>query len=137
MSGDWERELVRGLLADATLSSLVGESIEWDVRAQGEDLPAITLYLISDARPRHMKGEIGFRESRVQADCYAADGVMVRSVREVLIRAMEALSHTVRGSSPDQVRFNRIAVDGTGSGTDRSNAESVHRQRVDFLIWHD
>jgi 16S rRNA (cytidine(1402)-2'-O)-methyltransferase len=80
--GEWERELVLALLADSTLASLVGQSVDLDARPQGDPLPGIVLFVISDARPRHMKGEIGFRESRVQADVYAADGAGVRAVRE-------------------------------------------------------
>ena len=56
--------------ADETITGLIGGRIEWGRRI--EAIPAVTLQVVSDPRPQHMKGFQTVRSTDVQIDVRSA-----------------------------------------------------------------
>ena len=119
------------LLANAPLVAIVGPRITWTERPQGNVLPAIVLQVVADNRPQDFKARVGFRDTRVQIDCFAATRSVVVSLREAVINAL-SVQGAIAGVSFGRVFINNI-ID-RGEDTDTG---FVHRDLIDATIWHD
>lgn len=129
-----EQALRARALADAGVEAIVGTRVDWGMRNQADPLPAVTLQIISDDRPQHLKGFQPLRMTRVQATCWADEFADAKALAEALIAAL------VPEAEEDGVRFNRAGVEGprtltssTGLSTD---TRPIDQHVVDFLIWH-
>lgn len=68
-----ETALVTKLKATAGVTALVSSRV-WLLRLpQTPTLPAIRVQLITEQNPKHLRGPIGTKPSRVQVDCYAEE----------------------------------------------------------------
>lgn len=128
---NWQQALRQRLLDDVTVAGLAGTRVDWGARPQGSALPAVVLVLVSDARPQHMKDFQQLRESRVQADCYAAKQADAAALREAVISAL------VPSGAFSDVRFERGFVDGLRDTEENTETGIVHRSSPDLLIWHE
>ena len=79
-----EEALVALLLADTSLSALVGMRIHWGVRPQGEALPGVTLFRTDGADQPTYAGPDGLGDSHVQADCWAETYASAKAVARAL-----------------------------------------------------
>lgn len=130
---DWEQALRQRLLDDAAIGAIVGSGVDWSKRPQDRPLPWLGLRLVSDPRPQDLKGFVGRRQSRVQADCWAATRAEAVALREAAIACL------VPAGEFHGVRFGRgfIAEPGARDLGQHTEAGFVHRDSLDFLIWHD
>jgi hypothetical protein len=76
------------LLADATITGLVGTRVDWDVRPQGKALPAITLAMV-DERDQGMGGAQVTRNTIIQADCWASRAIDSHTLAEAVITELQ------------------------------------------------
>lgn len=133
---DMQGALRARLLAAAPVIALVGNRVDWMTRPQSAGLPAITLQTISDDRPKHLKGYQGFRETRVQCDCWASTYAQSRALAEEVIGVVSP-PHAGNG-----IRFDHAIADGPRDlgemvgGAANTGTTFVHRASVDFIIWH-
>ena len=118
------------LLADADVAAIAGTRVTWVERPQGAGYPAVTLTTVSDLRGQHMKGFEGFRQSRVQADCWARRHIDAVALAEAVIAA------AVGPFVADGVRFGRAAVEGPRGLGESTDDGYIHRQVVDLILWH-
>lgn len=128
---NWEQALRQRLLDDGATAALVGTRIDWRQRPQQGELPALVLNLISDPRPQTMKGFQQLRASRVQVDCYAKKPADVVSLREAAIAAL------VVAGEFNGVRFERGFIDALRELGEKTETGFVHRDSIDFMIWHE
>lgn len=127
---DMQQGLRARLLAAAPVTGAVGQRIYWVSRPQLSALPAITLQVIADPRVAHLKGRDGARSTRVQMDVWAGSYAAAVSIARAAIGAL-AEPATIGGK-----RFGQsTATDQRDLGED-VNGNFVHRQSVDFLVWH-
>ena len=126
-----ETALRAKLLAAAPVTNIVGTKVDWTKRPQGNTLPAVVLIMVTDPRPQTMDGFVGFRETRVQIDCYGASRAQVVTLREAVIAAI-AVPGTTGG-----VIFGRAFINNVlDRGEDRETG-FVHRDMIDAAIWHN
>lgn len=123
------------LVGDSAVAAIVADyagtrAIFVEDRPQDSGLPSVTLFVISDPRPQHLKGFDGARETRVQADCRAATAVTARALALAVIAAA-----TLPGESLG-VAFGRAGVEGPRPLNENVNGTVVYRQSVDLLVWH-
>lgn len=126
------------LLTDPAVSGIADQRVNWGLRPQGEPLPAVTLQVVSDPRPAHLKGFDGARATRLQCDCWAETLTQALALARAVIAALKDPA-TVSGK-----KFGNALVDGqrdlgetVGSGSDaRASGTFIHRQSVDLIIWH-
>lgn len=85
------------LLADATIAGLVGTRVDWGLRPQAKELPAITLTMIPTPRDYTMGGADQTQLYRVQVDCWAASYKDAHTLREAVIAEMEPASGSFLG----------------------------------------
>ncbi len=127
---DMQGALRARLLAALTVTTLVGTRVHWMTRPQNDPLPSITLLTVSDGRPKHLKGYQGFRETRVQCDCWASTYSQARALAEA---AIAVLSPPQTGNG---VRFDHAIADGPRDLGENIGTAFIHRASVDFIIWH-
>lgn len=126
------------LLNSASVTDIVGRRVNWGERPQGEPLPALTLQVVSDPRPSHLKGLDGARSTRVQADCWAETLLQALALARAVIATLQP------PAAVDGKKFGNARVDGqrdlgetVGSGNaSLSSGTYIHRQSVDLLIRH-
>lgn len=125
-----ETELRSRLLADGTISGLVGTRIDWGVRPQGKPLPAITLTLANDTRDQAMAGIQNTQGPLVQIDCWAEKYADTVTLREAVI-ALIATAATVSG-----VRFLAAQNINTHDLPEKTDTGIVHHSMIRANIWH-
>lgn len=118
------------LIDNAGVSALVGQRVYWVERPQSSTLPAITLQIISEDRPQHMKGFTGLDWARVQIDAWALSYGEAKGIVEAVIAAI-APAATGNG-----VRFTRSFVDGVRDLTERVDTKTIFRTTIDLMIHH-
>lgn len=122
--------LLGRLKADLALAARVGARIYWQSRPQGDPLPGITLQVISDPRPQHMKGFHDLRATRVQADVWGATEKDVAEIVELLVAAVAP--EKVQGDT----RFDRSFVDGGRDLPERLGDQTINRTSLDLIVHH-
>jgi Protein of unknown function (DUF3168) len=127
----WQIALRSRLLAAGPLIALVGKRIDWKLRPQGSALPAIVLTLVSDPRPRMMKGPIDYRSSRVWIDCVADTRAKCTQMSDAVLAVIEpnGLFSGVRFGPPTDV-----SVMDKGEKTETG---FTHCDRIEARIWHN
>jgi hypothetical protein len=124
----FEEALRSRFLNDAPLASLVGKKVDWGERPPADDLPGITLTLISTPRERHLKGFQRLQFARVQVDCWGRTYAEARNVSEAAIAAA-APSAIVQG-----INFRAAEVDGPGDRGETTPDGLVPRRSFDLII---
>lgn len=125
-------ELLRAaLLANSSLTTLVGTRVTWLERPQGAALPAVTLQIVATARSYTMQGPVDLVPYTVQIDVW---GGTYRSMKETSRAVIQAL-HTMKAAplqafvdSEDETFERQDGPDPTGSTT-------FYRTRLDCSVW--
>ena len=112
------------------LTGLAGGAIYWSIVPEGKVAPYLRLQTISDPRPEHLKGYNGSRQTRVQADCFAATHKAAQALAHGVIAAVAA-PVTVCG-----VRFGRTSAEGPRDLGEDTTEGFIHRASVDLLVSH-
>jgi hypothetical protein len=123
-----QQALKTRLLADATISDLVGTRVDWDARPQGKPLPAITLSKI-DPRAQHMGGPQATRNTIIQVDCWASKASDAHTLAEAVVAELQPAA-TVGG-----VNFLGAFLTDT-SMTEETDNGTVYRVMVRGSISH-
>lgn len=136
---DWQAALRARLIAAGPVAALVAtytpnggsptKAIFWVDRPQLSDLPAITLQIITEARPQHMLGFVGLDASMVQMDIWGTSYAQVQQLKEAAIAAV------IQENTANSVRFARAFVDSIRDLGERVETQFIHRSSVD-LIFH-
>lgn len=110
-------------------STTAGTRVYWVDRPQAAALPAVTLQIISDLRPQHLKGFRSIRDTRVQIDCWAATYAAVTALKEAVLAAV------VPENTANGIRFDRAIIDGERDLGERTETQFIHRASVDLVVW--
>lgn len=130
---DWQDALRARILAAPPVAALVGNRVNWSTRPQRDPWPCLVLTLISDPWPVEYAGLTAFRESRVQVDVMAMAPETVRAIRSGLIPAIHPPVRWASGVTIGPCRPVNVT-----DRTERSSAgDTVFREQIDFLIWHN
>ena len=125
-----EVDLRARLLDDAAVAAFVGTRVDWTVRPQKDQLPAVVLQLVADLRTQHMGGFQYYRETRIQVDCFGRLRRDVVALREAVISCLAG--EAVKGDT-DFLRAFINTVQDMGEQTDTG---FIHRDMIDITIWH-
>lgn len=121
-----EEDLRAHLAADANLSSLVADRIQWAVR---ESAPSLALHLIGAPTDRHLKGKSGLVQARVQMDAWAPTFLAAKAIGEAAVAALPSIGQVVGGT-----KF-LTCVDGdTERGRYGDAPNILHRTRIDVRV---
>lgn len=112
------------------LIALAGGQVFWTIVPAGKALPYIRLQTISDVRPEHLKGYDRARQTRVQADCFAATHKAAQALAAAAVAAVAAPA-TAGG-----VTFGRTKAEGPRDLGDDATESFIHRASVDLLVEH-
>lgn len=123
---DFEGAL-RARIVDAATGA--GSRVTWEERPQAAGLPAVTLQIVGDERPQHLKGFDDLRPTLVQIDCWALSSVSRSLLREAVIAAV------VPEVVANGIRFNRAIIEVTTGGGERLETKFIWRARIDITFW--
>ena len=122
---------LRTRLRTAPSVSTISTAFHWVKVPEGASLPYVRLQTISDPRPRDLKGPIGGRETRVQADVFAASYGQARALANAIIAEIEPPARV------DDIQFGRTIAEGPQDlGEDVEGQGHIYRASVDLLVWH-
>lgn len=128
-----EEALRAKLLATAALAALVAKRVDWGLRPQGGELPAVALHVISDIADLTMKGASHWNTARIQADCWGRTFKAARDVGRVVAAPASAGGlHGFRGVLSG-IRF-RIFVLDRDTGTDTDTVGIIHKSQIDLRV---
>lgn len=127
---DFNQGVRARLLANGLVSGAVGTRIDWGQRPQGAPYPSIVLQTISDARPAHLKDYEATRSTLIQLDVYATTYAAALSIARAAIAVLKVPT-TISGKV-----FGPAFVDSQRDSVEPSGTTNIHRQSVDFNIWH-
>lgn len=119
----------------ALVAQEVGSAVAWGRRLPG--LPSISLQIVSDPRPQHLKGFQSSRPTLAQVDVLAKTPEQARALREALINAL------VVSASIGTVRFQRAEVTNVRAGAaeqqggDMRLRPEIFRESIDIRFWHN
>lgn len=119
------------LQADVAIAVAVDTRVHANELPQDGQLPAITLTVISDPRPQHLKGQDGARGTRVQMDVWA---LRYEQVAQIAAWASVALHPP---ATIDGKRFGPARIDGARDLPENlSDGKRIYRRSVDLIVWH-
>lgn len=118
------------LLADATLTTLIGTRMYPLVLPQDPTVPAITYQIISGHRFHSTDGACGLSTPRIQYDCWAATYLEVESLFEALRKRLDGYQG-LAGSSQVQAAFFESERD------DYEDEAKLYRRSADFFVWYE
>lgn len=110
-------------------STAAGTRVTWVDRPQAAELPAVTLQIVSDQRPQHLKGFDPLRGTIVQIDCWGETYAAVTALKEAVLAAV------VPGAAANGIRFDRAIVDSERDLGERTETQFIHRSSVDLVLW--
>lgn len=127
---DWMAALLARANGDGTLDALIDGRAAWGYRKQGDRLPGLTLFVVADARPQHLKG-FDLQASRVQLDGWGATHKQAWDVAEAAIAAL------VPGGVFYGHRFARAMVElAPRDLIERVGTETIYRVSMDLTFHH-
>jgi hypothetical protein len=118
---------LRDRIVDASTSA--GSRVYWVDRPQLAGLPAVTLQVVSDPQPQHLKGFEGTRRTLVQVDCWADTYAVAKALKEAVVAAV------VPEATNEGIRFDRAIVDNNRTTGDRAGDKFVHQHSIDLGVW--
>lgn len=114
----------------ARLTGLAGGQVFWSIVPAGKELPFVRLQTISDPRPEHLKGYNASRQTRVQADFFAATPKAARAL------ALAAIAAVAEPATVGGVKFGRTSAEGPRDLGEDGTQDFIHRASVDLLVNH-
>lgn len=126
------------LLADGTISGIVGQKIHPLRFPPTPAYPAILFSIITGDRSNHYRGADGLAAPRIQFDCYATTYLGAELLAEALRKRVNGFKGVMGGSPGTTVQgifydserdfYEEGADQGTGSGA------GLYRRSVDYFV---
>lgn len=133
---DMQAALRDRLVSSSAIVSLVWANpksgtpaIYWIDRPQLAQMPAVTLQIVSDPRPQHLKGFQELRDTHVQVDVWSITYVTNKTITEAVLTAL------VPEVTSNGIRFNRAMVDSVRDLGESTATQFVHRTSIDLIVW--
>jgi hypothetical protein len=126
-------DLINYLLADASITAVVGARVTPSSTAQGTALPALTLHGVSGAPLYADDGEVGLNDDRVQIDCWAITYAEARDLSDLVKSRLSAAQDVSQGDTT----FIYMLLDNYQDLREGGSNAAEYRYRVslDFEIW--
>lgn len=110
-------------------NTTAGSRVTWVERPQAAALPAVTLQIISDQRPQHLKGFNPLRGTLVQIDFWGDAYGDVTALKEAVLAAI------VPENTSNGIRFDRAIIDGERDLGEQGTTAFIHRASIDLIVW--
>lgn len=120
------------LLANATLTSLIGDRLTWKVMQPTAELPRVVLHTISSVSDYKMSSATGLVTTRIQVDCLGKTYASAQSVSSAVMACLSGY----RGIS-GTTTFEGIFHENTRDAFEEDDTPSeLFGVSLDFTIWH-
>lgn len=110
-------------------ATTAGQRVYWVDRPQDTALPAVTLQVISDPRPQHLRGFESIRVTLVQIDCWAETYAAAAALKEAVLIAV------VPEGTGNGIRFDRAMIEAIRDLGERVETKFIHRASLDLTFW--
>lgn len=122
------------LLADATLTGLVGLRVHPAILPQSGPFPAITYQWTSGTRYQTSDGPVGLSRPRIQLDCWAETYLQAEAVFEALRRRLDGFVGVMGGSPGTPVQG--VFFESERDGPYEPEAK-LYRRSADFFVFFE
>lgn len=126
-----EEALTALLLANAGVSAMVGDRVNWSARPDDAALPAVTLHRISGRRDQTSSGRSGLVDSTVQIDTWGRTFKEAKLLARAVILALPH-ARTLTGG----IVLQGIFIDSESDSFEGDAPEPLYRTRIDISVWH-
>lgn len=128
---NFHEALRQRFIRSADVAAIAQSRVFWLLRPEGDNYPAVTLRIVADDRPQHLKGFDGARPTLVQCDSWALEYAKAHALAQVCIHAIASPAMV------DGKRFGAAQFEGPRDLSEQLRAGfTVYRQSVDMTIWH-
>lgn len=129
-----EEALRTRLLADSTVSGLVGTRIFPLVIPQGQALPAIAYQRISGVREHTHAGASGLAHPRIQYACVAETFTQARAVADAVRQRLDGFAGVIGSVTVESIMIQN-QMDNYNLSAD--NEASSYTTWLDFVVWYE
>jgi hypothetical protein len=127
-----QEQLRAYLIADATLSGLIGTRLTWGINDQDAAMPRVTLQRISGAPEYSDEGEVSLGQARVQVDCFATTYAGAVAISRAIRTRISGARFTQSGVTFD------VFIDAERDDFEPGEGgRDVHRVSMDLIVWHN
>lgn len=121
-------EALRAILLGAgSITSKTGLRVDWGLRPQGQQLPAIALTAINDGPEGHSLDGAGVSRGLVQIDCYGATYGAAKTLSRAVRTLMDGAKTPV---------FQGIFLNGARDLSETDGVTPIHRVSMDFTVFY-
>lgn len=130
-----EEAFVSYLLAGVDLGGIIAGRIDWGIRPQAQNTPAVVLHAISSVPVYSDEGFADLTSARIQADCWAKTYAQAKDAARKLHDRLLAggSAKFVHGGIEFQFVFKDDEQDSFERG---AAAEDLYRVRLDFTLMY-
>ncbi len=118
------------LLTSPALKAMVSDRVDWDDIPQGEDKPAIVMFVISGVIDYTMAGASGLVATRVQCDSRARTAADARVVACAIAAVLSGYRGVFSG-----FQFGGVFQRGHRTAIDKSGPGKTYVDSRDYQIW--
>lgn len=127
-----EQALIKHLLANPGVTTLVKDRVHLKKYPQRGELPAIVIHKVSGPREHSHDGPSALAHPRYQFDIYAKDAQAANDLAEKVRLALDGYKGTMGGV--DGVRVDGVFLE--DERDDYDDGAEVQACSLDFTVWH-
>lgn len=127
-----KQSLTTLILADPTVSGLIGDRLFWKLMEPSAQMPRLILHTISSVTDYRMSGPTGLINTRIQADCFGGTYAQAESLASALMTLLSGYRGTV-GTTLFEGVFHESTRD---IFEDDDSPSDIFGVSLDFTIWH-
>lgn len=128
----FEADLRTYLLADSTISNLIGTRMYPVVLPQSPTYPAVSYSTISAQRGHNMQAPDGLAAQRIQVDAWALTYAQARSLSDAIRNRIDSF----RGSM-GSTKVQGIFFDTERHLNEQDGSTVFYRIETDYIAWHE
>lgn len=129
-----EEAFIDYLVTSSAIQNVVSDKIDWNIRPQSKNTPAISLHVVSSIPIYSDEGFSGLSSARIQMNHWALTYKLAKEAsRATTARLTENGSKFIHGGFEFQVSFKEDEQDETEQG---AAEELLHNVRTDFIIMY-
>lgn len=122
------------LAGDATLMAAVSNRMDWAKLPQGQETPAIALWVISDIPTYSDEGDAGLTAARIQIDSWALTYALAKDVSR---KVMSRLNQNGNQFTQSQIEFQLAFKEDEQDSFEVGNAgDELYRVRQDIIVMY-
>jgi len=116
------------------LAATTGATVSGQVRNEGDDLPAVTIHVISADHEHHMLAAAGKVQGRIQVDCHASTPLAAEALAEEVRQSIDGFRGTIGSTFVSTCHLDSERTTETPPIEGNNESGGVYTVQQDYLI---